>query len=308
VVYLGTDASGYANAYQWSIVQSGVAGKVGLTDSNQWVALMLSFSDAIVIGSPVRSTVQSVRLVANDNNTGPLTVYWGGLGSAQDPTNPWPNGVISLTFDDSGNKQFTVAAPKLSQYGYRGTLYPILDSTGLTQAQIRILHDRMGWEIGAHATTTAAHAAGLTGLSLAAADAEVRATRQYLLDNSYEADTFAYPLGNTNAAVQDIVRKYFLAARSTYGNSMETWPPSNLMNLHSYNVGAYTITQLKALADKVKANRDGATFMIHDIPDTKVGTNDISKADFESFVDYLATLGIPVMPYREVVRSFPASI
>lgn len=133
-------------------------------------------------------------------NTGALTACWGGVGSASDPVNAWPNGVISLTFDDSGNKQFTVAAPKLSQYWYRGTLYPILDSTGLTQAQIRILHDRMGCEIGANATTTAAHTAGLTAVSLPAADAEVRATRQYLLDNGYEADTFDYPLGNTNAA------------------------------------------------------------------------------------------------------------
>ena len=66
VVYLGTSGTGFSNAYQWTVSQSGVSGKRGYFDTDQWVTLTLSFSDAIVIGSPDRADVRTegVQVVA----------------------------------------------------------------------------------------------------------------------------------------------------------------------------------------------------------------------------------------------------
>lgn len=97
---------------------------------------------------------------------------------------------------------WTSAAPKMTQNGFRGPLYPILDAAAFNSANLRILDDCLGWEVGGHAKTNARHALGLTGITLP--EAEVKTARQFLLANGYGADTFAYPVGNTNAAVKDM--------------------------------------------------------------------------------------------------------
>lgn len=105
------------------------------------------------------------------------------------------------------------------------------------------------------------------------------------------------------------MKKYFLAARGTYGNLHETFPPSNLMNLrHIDSSGTGQVAALTARIDKIKAGKGWGVFTFHGISTTHTGGLHISEADFDALTDYIAAQGMPVLPVRKVVRGFAARI
>jgi peptidoglycan/xylan/chitin deacetylase (PgdA/CDA1 family) len=297
------------------IRQTGIAGKVGLFDSDEWVLVTLSFSDAVTVGTPTRSGITGIRVLVDDVDPGPVKLFLGGVGKVANSASLYPTGVVSLTFDDVDGSQWTVAAPKLSEHSFRGTLYPIIGSvdqgSALTMTQLRALHDGMGWEVGAHATTSATHAASLTSMTDADAETELVTIRRWLLDRGFEADTYAWPNGKLNVTKRALVGSYYLAARGTYDvpNSVaqETFPAAQPTNFRSYNAAGRTLAQMKTLVDKCKVEKDWVVFTFHGIVASGATGNNVNQADFNSLVDYIAAADIPVLPVREVVRSFARS-
>jgi Polysaccharide deacetylase len=129
----------------------------------EWVRYYVPFSmctGTSYLGGTVgttmaRNAITSVRFRFWNKAGQVVTAGFAGFGTYTEPAATFPNGVISLAYDDAYANQFTGARPALDKYGYRGTLFPILERIDsgagyLTSAQVKHLHDRLGWEVGAH--------------------------------------------------------------------------------------------------------------------------------------------------------------
>ncbi|MCQ6271141.1 polysaccharide deacetylase family protein [Pseudarthrobacter sp. R1] len=132
----------------------------------------------------------------------------------------------ALPFDDSYIGQYTNARPKMDQYGYAGTLFPITEIIGatdwMTLDQMKKPYFNQGWEVGAHATTAATHSQSMNGMTSAERQAELRALKGWQVANGFQSDSFAWPNGTFDAvSVADVQQVYAL------GRIGGCRPPSN---------------------------------------------------------------------------------
>lgn len=283
----------------------------GMLTLDDWVAVPIPWANfaegAGGAGTPDRANVNVIRVTIADKNGVPVTVKVGGF-AAYIESGRYPGGVISFTFDDSFKSTFDVGFAKLSQYGYRATLYPIIERLSqpgyLTLAQVRMLRDLHGWEVGAHSVTTASHRS-LTVLTPAEIEAELSAIREWQDAQGIQSDSYAYPVGNYSGDAISIVQKYFSSARSNYAQM--TTPDTN----QPYRLGALvlgkaangTLARAKAKIDLVAANGAWLPLVIHDLVASGGTTNDWTIADFNELVDYIASKGMSVATVGEVIYS-----
>jgi peptidoglycan/xylan/chitin deacetylase (PgdA/CDA1 family) len=257
-----------------------------------------------------RAAITSIRLRVYNLAGQQVPAKLNGIGTYPEPVATFPNGVVSFVYDDSYSSQYATARPHLDKYGYRATAYPItgrIDSGAsyMTMAQLRKLHDQNGWEIGAHATTDAIHALGLTGLSSTDRAIELKALRDWQIANGFaDSSSYAYPRGSFDAASISEVGKYWESARTTYAHSVEIVGTPYPYRLRSFNVGGWTTTQRRTMVDVAKQGRAWTIFLIHAIVSTVTDSqNDILVADHQDLVDYVASSGVPVLPVGEVMRA-----
>ncbi len=121
------------------------------------------------------------------------------------PAHAQPTTIISLTFDDSDEDQYTNAFPLLQQYGYTGTFFTITGYIGvnsgyMTLPQLQALY-AAGNEIAGH---TVLHE-NLLQVNTAEATREICESRNTLLNWGFPATGFAYPYGAFNSATESIV-------------------------------------------------------------------------------------------------------
>lgn len=312
VVYAGND-SGFASQYNWPFIAGTTSSIPNYWSDGEWVLAALPFGEGnmVTTGSPTRTGIVKLQVAAIDDGSGsPVTVHVQAIGTVAESRTTWPNGVVSLTFDDSYAEHFTIARPKLDQYGYAGTLFPIvdlLDTTGrLTTAQVRALRDLGGWEIGGHASTSAAHTTGLPGMTSTQRQAELRAVKAWMRANGSQSDTFAYPQGAYDAGSVTDVRSYFQAARTSFGEETRlatSVPPADPFHILSQNPSGRSLATLTAAVDKAYANGGWYVATFHGITTGGGGSNETATATFNSFIDYLSTKGIPVRTVGEVLRA-----
>ncbi len=127
-----------------------------------------------------------------------------------------PGTVISMTFDDGWANNAT-AASLLAGYGMRGTFYVNTNTVGtsgyLTWAELAAM-DARGSEIGGHSLDHA----DLTSLDSVEARRQVGEDRASLTARGFDALSFAYPFGESNSAVQRLVRDCgYQSARGAFG-------------------------------------------------------------------------------------------
>lgn len=317
--FLGS--SSFANYYKWSIQ---VTGGSKFLQSGDWAIITLSFHDAQTAGTPVRSALTDARLYVIDDNTGvPVVVNWQSFELIPDGSATWPNGVVSICFDDVYASQWTQAKPVLDAKGWPASCYSItdyLDTAGrLTAAQLMTAQDQYGWEIGGHASTGANHSTSYTGLSAAALEADIRAQRAKLLARGLRgADGTAYPLGQfglttDGQSTTDIVRAHWAYARTTASRTKETLRPADRWRLRAISgistfAGGVTPTSLTTATTgeiaKCLANKSWLILVFHDITaGAPAATTQCSLTDFTSIVTAISAAGIPVRTVGEVLRS-----
>jgi glycosyltransferase involved in cell wall biosynthesis len=139
-----------------------------------------------------------------------------------------PNRPVLITFDDAYQDIAEHALPVLRRFGFSGAVYTVTGRFGstntwdeadgcgtlnlMTAEQIRYWAEN-GIEFGAHSRTHA----DLTKLSLADCRAEIIGSKNDLADLlGSPIVSFAYPFGEYNDAVHDIVREQFGLGLSTH--------------------------------------------------------------------------------------------
>lgn len=273
--------------------------------SGEWVKYIFPFSDLTTIqGTPDRANLTRARLMVFDRQTGPLKFNFNGLALTDESTT-FPQGVVSITMDDNGATQYTAGRPKMDQYGFSATMYPIVSQVSqpgtLTLSQMRALQDVNGWDFGAHASNMTVHAASLASYAEAQLVEEFEAIRAWMRDNGFRGESYAWPQTDSSTDAERIASRYFRSGRGGYYRTHETLPPNNPFRLRSTPIHGLTLTQMKAEVDLAKTGKAWVIFTVHNIVDTKSTSVDTLRSDFDALIDYIAAQGVAVRTVSQVL-------
>jgi len=307
----------YTNYYQWTWPDPNAAGSTTryVTPDGSWVLVPLPFTSlATVHGSPSRASIYQFRFRIYDTyvSGGAVdapTVKLGMVGIGRDAISTYPNGVISIHFDD-GYDNLTTAYPILESRDMRADLYLIWESLGvggrLTVDGVNTLR-AAGWGTGLHSMTIADHNSTFPTIG---ADATVNnlAAEIAVFDSlGWDRKHFAYPGGSWNGAIASAVmgmgirsaRTVWLDAAGVRG--AETWPPVNMAQVSAFSPYSNTVAQVKAWIDIVKAQRNWGILVFHSVTSGATSQNVFNVSEFAQVIEYIATQGIPTKTTAEMI-------
>lgn len=301
--YAGT--GGFAAYRTWSFLQA-VAPPQNAAAAGDWYWFTFLWDEyATQTGSPNRAALTDFQIRLVDDNTGNVaTMQIGAICSIAQAVTTYPSGVCTWTFDDGWDGWIQYAAPYMDTYGWGGTGYPITDQINgggyCTLAQLKQLEQVSGWEIGAHAYYVANHnlPAGMTSLTDAEYELDVRLQKSWLLDNGFRGhEHMAWPQGFYDPAKLAIARRYFSTARTTWSQYRDSWPCSDPLRLRWYSLGQTTnLATVQALIDAAVTAKSWLILAVHDVAVVPAKDQDVSVATFNGVCDYLATR----MPVRTI--------
>jgi peptidoglycan/xylan/chitin deacetylase (PgdA/CDA1 family) len=290
----------------------------------EWKWVTLNWQSAVVTGTPNLAAIDSLRIRATATNA---TTFQVRLQAVQviERKSYASGGIVCFTYDDSYGSQYTVAKPKLDQYGYSGTAYTIVSNVAagdagnslyLTTAQLKAMKRYSGWEIGPHAMTVTNHNRGFAGtgtpLTAAELDADIRGNIQWLKDNGL-SDGFmghCYPQGKYTTAVEQQMagRVAYARAMTATANAAETVPPADPYAIRCYTLDNNSVLgTLQAQVDGCAASGGLLVYCCHEIVTTPTTSTQFSTANHTGLVDYVAgKAGIRVMTLGDVMRSLSA--
>lgn len=296
VLYFASD-TGYVNRYQTSWYSPSAYP----ADMDHTIDIPLSHFTTS--GSPDPAAIVAARIIVAPSPGNAGAGWVGQIALVNAPTSVLPNGGVILSFDDTFLAHYSIARPKLAQYGYAGTLYPIQSALTTDHnpalhysvAQAQYMQAVHGWDIGYHASTAASHSIGVSpGVPEADIRAELEAIIAFNKLYSFRGDSYAYPNTAQDPEAQRVVGDYCRTARGGGAIFTETHPAGNPMNIRAKNAGGLTLAQMKTFVDQAKAGKSIAHLFFHDLPTTKVAANDVARQDFYDLVDYVAAQGVPV--------------
>lgn len=303
-LYLGD--TNLANNYKWDLKSSATQ---KWTPDGLWHRVVLSWGEATITGTPTRSAITDAQFRVVDDATGAVTVHFNGWGLVAE-SSTWPNGVVSLTFDDTYASHYNLVRPKLDQYGMPATAYIIQDYVGqggrMTLQNLVDMQRFNGWEIAGHSTTGAVHSARFNTMDAASLAKEFSDIRSWLAANGFTGDHVAYPGGEFNDTVLDATERFFTGGVTVYQRP-ETLPPARRSKIRrgGYVTSATATATLTAAIDAAVTNKEWLVFGFHDVLTTTGVSTDYSTANFNTVIDYLATKSIPVRTVGDVLRVRP---
>ena len=326
--YVGT--SSLANFFRWRVHTH--TSTQNWVQSGEWVMVTLQWGDVHSASgsfslSPARvpstrSGFTDLRFQVIDAGTGPLSVRLQSVEIIDDTTKSYPDGLVSITFDDSWADVFDNGRPAMDTYGYRGTTYTIADQIGTpgkyTVAQLQAAQNLSGWEVAGHSYQGAVHAARYDGVNAETVDADAGNLRGWLVENGFHSDSFAYPGGRfgkttDGVSVESIVSRYFSTGRSIIAeDNREATPPPmplrlrSLTGISSASAGAANSANLTGpggLLDRAQLSGGWLILCFHRIVTTAPASGaDCHKDDFAAIMRAISNRGMTVLPVGEVMR------
>ena len=303
-LYLGD--TNLANYYKWEMKSS--SSQKWLT-AGDWCVKTLSWGAAQITGTPNKSNIVDAQFRLIDYGAGATTAHFNLIGFMPNPTK-YTNGVVTFSFDDGYQSQYTAARAKLDQYGFPATAFIVVSYLGssgrLTLAQLQALRDHSGWEVAPHATSGTIHGNRLTTLTEEQLEAEFTELRAWFSANGFEPNVFAYPGGEYNSAVLKKAQRHFIGARTIF-QFPETLPPADNSKIrtNAYMSSSTLLATVQTAIDQAYTNKEWLHIVAHNIIDTPVQSTDVATATFNSIVDYVASKGIAVATMGDVLRNTP---
>ncbi|MEV0901479.1 polysaccharide deacetylase family protein [Actinoplanes sp. NPDC049802] len=247
--YVGT--KGLANTFRWRVHTH--SDKQNWVQSGEWVAVTLQWGDLNAASGAYRikaagkpsawTGFTDMRFSVIDSGTGPCDVRLQAVEIIPDTKAAYPNGLVSITFDDSWQDVFTNARPLMDKYDFRGTTYTIADQINtdgkFTTDQLLAAQDLSGWEVAGHSFAGEVHAARYSGVTAEVVDKDAGALRGWMRENNFTSESFAYPGGQFGQttdghSVEEIVQRHFSTGRSILAeDNRECNPPPMPMRLRS---------------------------------------------------------------------------
>jgi len=216
-------------------------------------------------------------------------------------------GMVSLTFDDGWEDNYTSVLPLLTQYGFKSTQYY---ATTYIQQQTNEIYKiqafaAAGHEIGSHSITHPY----LTKMTLAQMDNELSQSKTYLesIVGAGKVTEFASPYGDYNSQVITEIQKYYRSHRSTDEgyNSKDNF---NIYNLRVQNMtNTTTLAQYQEWIRKAQVDKVWLIIIYH-----RIGENpdqfETAPADFAAQMQYLNQSGLAVKTVGQALDEVLAQI
>jgi peptidoglycan/xylan/chitin deacetylase (PgdA/CDA1 family) len=232
------------------------------------------------------------------------------LCTASRGTEPIPDKLVVLTFDDSVASQATFVAPLLKKLGFGATFFITEGFTFstdkdhyMTWEQIADLH-RQGFEIGNH---TRSHR-GVTNLDPEIFTAEITYIEERCRDHGIpKPRTFCYPgYGASPTAAQFLRNRGYAFARAGGNRAFDPMKDDPRLMPQAFDgKPASTLESFKAAVEKA---RDGqiAVLTFHGVPDIQHPWVSTEPEKFESYMQHLKETGYKVVSLGELDRYVPA--
>ena len=263
---------------------------------DEWMDIQLTRGRFASSGSPDWSAINEIVVNGNSDSGRSVTYWLDDLRIYESAKKP----VISIAFDDSRTTGYSAGAKYMETKGMVGTMFTIPSLLGttnyMTQAEIDDIAEK-GWDISGHGATN------LSTLTNDEIEADVQAMANYLRGYNYPgSNIYAYPNGANDDNIRSIVRKYFPVARTiNYVNQ----PLGNVspMRLNALSpISSWTYANIKAYIDWAVANNEWCILTFHNIVPSPSVSTELATATFEQVIDYIATLGVDVLPISRVLE------
>ncbi|MDN3024625.1 polysaccharide deacetylase family protein [Streptomyces sp. S.PB5] len=329
--YLGT--GGLANSFSWRVHTHSATG-TNYVQSGEWVTVHLEWADVTSAsgtytlsaqGQPsVRSGFTDMSFAVYDDAGAAVTYHLQAIELVPDTTSVFPQGVVSLTFDDSHTSVHDLARPVMDPHGMPGTVYNIADAIGtgsfLNIAKMRSLQDSSGWEMAGHSYANAVHTASYPKLTAQQVDDDFRKLREWLVGNGFTSEHFAYPHGafqkTTDGVPVDLLAaRHFSTARSIISETIESFAPAmpyRLKALTGINdgsgVGGTTLAKVIGAGgalDRCARSGDWLILCLHRIVEgTPTQSTELSRAGLAQLTAEIEKRGITVLTVQEAMAYY----
>lgn len=218
----------------------------------------------------------------------------------------WPNGYVSLTYDDGLASQLDIAVPQLERAGLRGTFFLTWDNMKDRAADWAAIA-RRGHELANHTVT---HPCDLRRTSPSRFKAaEIDPMQRWLgkIEGARHGHDFAYPCdvtdlgpGNANREADTYARLLrnagILRARTSEGppNSLR-WVEDAPYRLQALALGydADTLLAVRQYLSKAMSEARWAILVLHEIGPGKPGDGSISPSAHQDLLDTIKQMRLP---------------
>lgn len=218
-------------------------------------------------------------------------------------TNPnqFPEGMVTLTFDDAWSSQYTNAVPILNASGMKGTFYMLSSviqgswQDYMTPPMAQAIANA-GHEIAGHTITHP----NLTALSSSQITNEITVSRTYLQNLTGKSITsIAYPYGSVNTTVKNLTSQAGYTSGRGVDDSQLNTPKSDKFNLFAQCVEKTdTLASIKAQIDKAKANKTWYILCFHDVK-TNGDQYSVTPTYLQQIIDYIKQVGIKTVTVQQ---------
>lgn len=215
--------------------------------------------------------------------------------------------LVTLTFDDGWEDNYTSVLPVINQYGFKSTQY--LATTYLQSQTDQIYKIKAfataGHEIGSHSIT---HPHLMT-LTTGQIDNELSTSKTYLegIIGSNTINSFATPYGEYDTRVITEIKKYYSSHRSTDEgyNSKDNFNPYNIRVQNMTNTT--TLAEFNAWIEKAKQDKTWLVIVYH-----RIGASptqyETTPANFNAQMAALSASGLTVLPINQALSEIKSQL
>lgn len=244
----GSPSSPGANYHEFNF--SGLIREGQKNGEQRWGSFAVPVSQFAAVGTGADLTAVTWAMVTMQaNNSAGLTI---AVGNVELVANGLNKAKMIISFDDQYPNTINYASRAMARYGFRGVLYlsPAIDlgrPGKLTVAQVKTLHDNLGWQIASQAYSTENNV-GAGGIDVMTSDqrtadvAKLRNLQNALGLSGGNTGSYYSNVGVTDMIAYPMFRQAFRSMRAYYFGEfsvVETYPWADPMRIRGMGAGEF---------------------------------------------------------------------